>query len=311
MDPEQLSATKAASPEASGKANSPIDSEQLVPARAASLDGCGTCDLEDVNSEEWNSEGSREPRRGTPKLPREPPKMWEPYLKAFTLFPKLPIEIRQAIWKFTLKPRVIEITHTTERGYYSRGNVPVALRVNKDSRNAVGFLYPLCFGSILHKPRIVFNFSMDTLYFDEEMWTEVPRFVSILKEIELNQIQFIAVDRYIDEVREWDSMGYNPYDNMGCFQTATAYMPALKEFRIVNKIDDMWREHGFPEGFGPVELYEEFPWELQQHSRCDGFDWDGDGDCDCEELPDLSHMLKGIDVPNMVSIWGWRPTKQL
>ncbi|KAE9363576.1 hypothetical protein N431DRAFT_497409 [Stipitochalara longipes BDJ] len=118
-----------------------------------------------------------DPNYYDPKWGQDPPKVWPPYLQEFTIFPKLPIEILQ---------------HSTTRGYWSNVKVPVVLRVNQDSRNAVGFLYPLCFGSVLHQPRIVFNFSMDTLYFEHWMWTEVPQFLTSLKDAELSQIQSIA-----------------------------------------------------------------------------------------------------------------------
>ena len=118
------------------------------------------------------------------------------------MFPKLPIEIRQATWRFTLQPQAVEIAYTFNHGYYSHVGIPVALRINRDSCNAVGFLYPLCFGSILPKPRIVFNFSMDSLYFDEMIWTELPKFLVSLGDVELKQIQCIAVDRFIDEARK-------------------------------------------------------------------------------------------------------------
>lgn len=251
-----------------------------------------------------------DPKYWDPKWGQDPPQVWEPYLQEFTVFPKLPIEIRQAIWKATLKPRIVEIKHSAERGYWSWAKVPVPLRVNKDSRNAVGLFYPLCFGNILHEPRIVFNFAMDTLYFEAWMWTEVPRFLVCLKSTELGQIRFIAVDHEIDTVREWDEEGDNPYNNMDCFRKAAISMPALMEFHIVYKLDEMWHDHGFPEGRGPIQLFEEFPYDVQQYlfHECIHLD-DEDGQSECQELPNSDHMLEGFNVAKKGSIWGWRPTK--
>lgn len=295
MDSEKLSPAKAESPDASTTAVVPVDSERLSPAREASQD--------QLSQDSWDS------NYWDPKWGKDPPKVWRPYLEKFTLFPKLPIEIRQAIWKTTLKPRAVEIEHGVDRGFYSRVHVPVALRVNKDSRNAVGLLYPLCFGSVLHQPRIVFNFSLDTLYFDGAEWTDVPLFLTGLKDIELRQIRSIAVDRDIDEVREWDDMGYNPYNNMDCFKTATAAMPSLKEFRVVCKVDESWHDHGFSQGSGPIELFEEFPYEVQQELFLDDYHIDDeDGQSECQELPNSEHMLEGFNVPMTGSIWGWRRT---
>jgi hypothetical protein len=71
------------------------------------------------------------------------------------------------------------------------------------------------------------------------IWTELPKFLVSLGDVELKQIQSIAVDRFIDEARKWDDRGYNHYDNIHCLKMAVAAMPALKEFFIVVKIDGM------------------------------------------------------------------------
>ena len=104
---------------------------------------------------------------------------------------------------------------------------------------------------------------MDTLYFDEMIWTEVPKFLASLGDVELKQIQSIAVGRFIDEARKWDDMGFNPYDNTDCLKMAVAAMPALKEFFIVFKIDGMWHRHGIPEGDGTTKLFDELPDDIQ------------------------------------------------
>ena len=262
------------------------------------------------------SDGSWVSPYSGPEWKQGPPEQWKPYLQKFTLFPKLPLEIRQEIWKCTLEPRTIEIRSSTVQGFYSRSKVPVALRVNKDSRRAVGLLYHLCFGSVIHEPRIVFNFSMDTLFLSEDMWAEVPRFLTGLKDVEVKNLQCIAVDRHIDEAGEWGLEGWNEYNNMELFQKVAAAMPALKEFRIVVQINEMYHGelHQWPEGDGELELYEKLPWGIRQHLLKLGphHDWDyGDDDiCDCHELQEYSDMLKGIDVAKKGSIWGWRPTKK-
>ncbi|PMD50390.1 uncharacterized protein K444DRAFT_267463 [Hyaloscypha bicolor E] len=199
MDSEQLFTTKAELPETSSTAVVTMDPESSAPATKASqtrarmtsrtLTSQKTAPTRTAHSQ------NRPKKKGLSKT-------WKPYLEQFTLFPKLPIEIRQATWRFTLQPRAVEIAYTYNHGYYSHVGIPVALRVNRDSRNVVSLLYPLCFGSILHQPRIVFNFSMDTLCFDEMIWTELPKFLVSLGDVELKQIQSIAVDRFIDEARK-------------------------------------------------------------------------------------------------------------
>jgi 2EXR family len=239
---------------------------------------------------------------------RERPKVWKPHLEKFTLFSKLPIEIRQGIWKSTLQPRVVQIYHTCERGFYSLVQIPVALRVDQDSRSAVSFLYHMSFGNILHPANIVFNFSLDTLYFDDEIWHEIPNFLVGLKDLERNQLQSIAVDRFIDDVREWDDMYYNPYINMDCLKTATASMPALREIYIVVKFDGMWCEHTFPQGNGALKLFEDIPFELHEYLldyHLEIFDLD----CDCMLKPKYDSMLKDFNVPKKGTLLGWWPVK--
>jgi 2EXR family len=288
------SPTKAESPEVSSVVNSPIDSKRLSPATDASPDPYD------------------DPNYVNPKWPKDPPKLWKPHLEKFTLFSKLPIEMRQAIWKFTLKPRVVEVSHNSTHGFYSRVKCPVALKVNRDSRNAVSLLYPLCFGNVLHQPNIVFNFSIDTLYFDADSSLDVPQFLISLKNTELKQIQSIAVDRFIDEIREWDEYGYNPYNNMEIFKKVAASMSALGEFLVVYKLDEIWHDHGFPDGAAPMQLYEEFPWQVQHHMFNEEYHLDDeDGESECQELPNFDHLLAGFDVPKRGSIWGWRPMNYL
>ncbi|CZR58665.1 uncharacterized protein PAC_08557 [Phialocephala subalpina] len=122
----------------------------------------------------------------------------------FYPFKRLPIELRQMIWRLTLEPRVVEVRWTSTRTisnkvhdpldielhfietdhdpnelmsldpaneirYYSTSNakLPINFRVCRDSRHAVDALYPLCFASKSHSAGVRFNLSLDTLFFDE------------------------------------------------------------------------------------------------------------------------------------------------
>ena len=88
------------------------------------------------------------------------------FLESFTVFPKLLKEIRYMLWLHTLEPRVVEIEYSVKHGFYSRVNVPIAMRACPKSRQAVLQCYPLSFGNILHRPTVPFNVSLDTLCFD-------------------------------------------------------------------------------------------------------------------------------------------------
>lgn len=243
----------------------------------------------------------------SPKWPKEKPKEWKPFLTSFTLFPKLPTEIRQAIWKFTLEPRVVEI-HASVHGFYSNIKAPRALSVCVDSRKAVGHLYPLCFGNIFHEPATVFNSSLDTLFFDREFGPEVHTFLLSLNEKELRSIEYIAVDQEINDYLDWDESSV-PMDNVVLLRKAVPSMPSLKELHFVCKIDEFWHDHGIPEGQGPIKLMESWSYEVQYYLyEFEVHLNDEDAQSECQELPNMDHLLQGFDVPKTGTLWGWRPT---
>lgn len=241
------------------------------------------------------------------KGPKSPPKEIRPFLESFTLFPKLAVEIRDIIWRLTLTPRTVEISYNLNHGFYSRVKTPIALRACPDSRRAVIGSYPLRFGSNLHRPSIVFNFSLDTLYFD---WgnNRVCQFLVSLSDVELKGIQSIAVHEMSNEAIDFE---YAPEDDsLDLFKKASHVMPALKEFLIVYDLGMDWHGHGFPEGSGPIELFPDFTYELQQYMYREGIHLDDeDGESECQEPPNSEHLTEGFDVPETRSVFGWRPTK--
>lgn len=78
----------------------------------------------------------------TSKWPKSPPRTFEPFLTSFSKFNLLPIEIRNIIWRLTLQARAIDVAYSMQRGFYSRTKTPVALKVCKESREAVS-IHPL------------------------------------------------------------------------------------------------------------------------------------------------------------------------
>ena len=71
------------------------------------------------------------------RLQKYRPAQLKPFLTEFIKFSELPTEIRHMIWSLTLSPRTIDLRHTTTRGFWTPVELPVALRVCQDSRNAV------------------------------------------------------------------------------------------------------------------------------------------------------------------------------
>lgn len=236
----------------------------------------------------------------------------KPFLDSFTLFPKLPKEVRYMIWEHTLKSRVVEIEYSVSRGFYSRAKIPIAMKACRESRRAVLKSYPLSFGNILHKPVVAFNFSLDTLYFELKMQLRVTEFLVSLTRSEAESIQSIAVDRLMEEAMEIGIEDVSPDRALDTFKAASYAMPALKEFFIVHNFADFYDGASPPEGNGPPMLFEEFPYDLQMYVWWEGFDTNNfDHFSDCQILPDLTSLTTGFDVPKIGSVFGWRPTALL
>lgn len=88
-------------------------------------------------------------------------------LREFTLFPKLPFELRIMIWQYGLQPRIVEIKirdpqqdskngkRITE-GQYSNTPIPILLYTCTESRQALKAAgYELAFGTGYQDPQIV------------------------------------------------------------------------------------------------------------------------------------------------------------
>jgi hypothetical protein len=118
-------------------------------------------------------------------------------LRSSSKFMDLPLEIRITIWKLSLEPRIVTILHDRYKIYYSRAKIPPALHVCGHSRDAVIGLYPTCFGSWLYPKRVMFNFSIDTLYLPQ--WEEFnpPHFFTLLQTAELVKIRSFAIESEI------------------------------------------------------------------------------------------------------------------
>lgn len=91
----------------------------------------------------------------------------------FTLFPRLPMEIRELIWHMTLPgPRLVEIQYkhssssegnTLLSGAFPRRPPPVSLRVCQESRNKALRVYTLCIPTKIGVPKCYFSPPLDTL----------------------------------------------------------------------------------------------------------------------------------------------------
>jgi hypothetical protein len=109
-----------------------------------------------------------------------------PALIEFTLFPKLPKELRIKIWQFAAREsRIVEVCQLQDPKYISRSSddddddwvttnsapfysptaLPVILRINQESRVIALENYTLSFPNSTHSAQIYHNSSVDILYF--------------------------------------------------------------------------------------------------------------------------------------------------
>jgi hypothetical protein len=248
-----------------------------------------------------------------------------PFLRSFTLFPKLPLEIRMMIWKQTLQPRDIEIYFAPNRGFFTPIWGPVALRVNKESRNTVEPLYPLSFGNVVYQPRVRFNFSIDTLFLEHDFQPQVLHFLASLKPYEITQLRYLAVDMLIDI--DFGDGEHVEIDTEKVIQKAIPAMTNLKEIRIIISLEYLPEgDVSHPSGEGAMELYDEMwpdflrkfhldmcecpcrysPADFTDHDFDDEFGC-CDHECNCMELPLVDGNWARLEGLTVCSAWGWRP----
>lgn len=203
--------------------------------------------------------------------------------ETFYPFKRLPIEIRQLIWRFTLKARVVEVLWATLEGekatlpelrfmlglegplpsadeivFMSLSKIPTALQVSKDSRNAVLPFYPLCFSASTHGPRIRFNLSLDTLYVDNMITQYGLDLFKNFNATELSKLEKLAVM----EMYGHDGQGFAVWDaNWAALGIEINRLVGIKElFHVVNASMVFLYTPTIPGGPDPLErtLYKKF-----------------------------------------------------
>jgi len=88
-----------------------------------------------------------------------------PHIQGFTLFNKLPFDLRLMVWNLCIPPRVVEILFNRRTGVCrSTTPIPVLLHLNQEARYFALKHYQLAFGNDNCEPLIYFDFKIDTLY---------------------------------------------------------------------------------------------------------------------------------------------------
>lgn len=107
----------------------------------------------------------------------------------------LPFELRNAIWQYTLmpEPRIVELDHRWDEDsgwwlYGTRTPTPIALRLCRESRNAVISLYPLCFNSKAFPSTIRFNLELDTLFLHHKSFDQPEAIFSFFDQLNILEV---------------------------------------------------------------------------------------------------------------------------
>lgn len=200
--------------------------------------------------------------------------------RTFYPFKRLPIELRYTIWIFSLAPRVVECRNKSsldERHFDFHAKAPVAFHVCHESRNATMPLYSLL------QQTIHFNWSLDTLYFDDS----IDYLIFQALDHSLDRLQNIAVS---DKLR----LGRND-DYHKKLVKSLGGLPALKSVQTVCSVEEpifgyvagsyrpspgrlirhsnVLAELGLEQYYfekevgGIIELSEDFPHELAEKCR--------------------------------------------
>lgn len=161
----------------------------------------------------------------------------------FYPFKRLPAELRCMIWRLSPQPRVVEVGYDytwrqdyesldprelaalgedskvfenfRERGHYtSRSAMPTSFYACKDAHIALLPLYPLCFASETHGPRVRFNLSLDILYVGSHFRYFLIRFLACFSLEEMTHLERLAINENI--VRDGsDRFGNADWNDLG------------------------------------------------------------------------------------------------
>ncbi|KAF8861041.1 hypothetical protein BDZ45DRAFT_740640 [Acephala macrosclerotiorum] len=157
----------------------------------------------------------------------------------FYAFKRLPLEIQDIIWRFSLQPRVVEVEYVELKGkrqYYSRAALPSAFYICHDSHNAVIPCYPRYFGSKQCSPTVLFNPSLDTLYLEHFFEEKLLDFFEDLGDRELVRLENIAISEIAGMGLGGLGAGIQALENWEKLGIWMKKLPALRNLLIVQEI---------------------------------------------------------------------------
>jgi hypothetical protein len=207
----------------------------------------------------------------------------------FTLFRKLPVELRRMIWRRCLPDsRIVEIMWDEMTGFCrSPCPLPIALSVNKESREvALGF-YKLCFGISDTPAKVYFDMKVDQLYLGignivATSGNHLFEILSILPKEELAHIKHLIFDE--DIVQGWGSLPakdiqlvVNNLQSITMIKNESRSMDCILNLVNSNPVElDLWRfdEDGRSQSWS-CDIYEEGEeptWAFEEESMTSGLE---------------------------------------
>lgn len=218
------------------------------------------------------------------------PRRGRQYEASFSRFPLLPQELQNMIWQTAIdcvKPRIVEVHETTaretreskhlqKRQFTSPCPIPGVLHACSASRQLALRRWKLSFASRCQHPKIFFDFSNDTLYFDG-VFADMSTFVKRVDRGDRDAVQYLAIAALLEYERGYFHDGYDL-----CI--------ALREdFPAVSNIRFPWVDRKYPDPADPqlleVRLQQRLHprkgitmWKKANPER----DWDFEADTACE-----------------------------
>jgi hypothetical protein len=170
---------------------------------------------------------------------------------------KLPLELRNMIWKLTLQPRIIEIQFTTKKAVYTKSKLPTALHVSQESRAAVEKLYPFRFGSVWHRPHIRFNFDLDTIFLNGDYYNDFCHFFILADPIELHQIRYLAIDNSCQYISINDETDEEDFEKL---KKVIESMEALQEMSVTHSAENFFENcQWIGQENGVIQIHDTLP----------------------------------------------------
>jgi 2EXR family len=118
-------------------------------------------------------------------------------LDTFTLFPRLPQELRLKIWQSTIEPRILPIKWSQQLSQCVTQDNPAILRLTHESREEGLKTYRPSFGTASNSQPVIYaNFTLDTVSFEwETAYGQLSHFTRGYLKTALKQVKSLTIHK--------------------------------------------------------------------------------------------------------------------